>query len=296
MDFAAEMNARKALIETALEKYMPPSDVMPPAIHEAMRYAVFNGGKRLRPILVIEGARAAGGDIELALPAACAIEMIHSYSLVHDDLPAMDDDDLRRGKPTCHIVYGEAMAILAGDALLTGAFELLADMKAASAIEPLNSLKVVCEIAKAAGSQGMIAGQVVDLDSEGKLINEQTLRYMHRNKTGALIRASLVSGALLFGASDEVLQALGSYADHFGLAFQITDDILDVEGDQAEIGKPVGSDIRHEKSTFVSLFGLDESRKMAQENIRLAKQSLVSFGEEADFLRSLADYILVRRN
>ncbi|MGE5423580.1 MAG: polyprenyl synthetase family protein [Ignavibacteriales bacterium] len=296
MNFVKEMNHRKELIETALDFYMPVEEHMPPAIHEAMRYAVLGGGKRLRPILVLEGARIAGGEVKQALPIACAVEMIHSYSLVHDDLPAMDDDELRRGKPTCHVVYGEAMAILAGDALLTGAFELLAQTALGSGIKPENSLKVIAEIASAAGSRGMIAGQVVDLDSEGKSISEENLRYMHRNKTGALIRAALLSGALLFGASDKIVQALGTYADHLGLAFQITDDILDVEGDQAELGKPVGSDIRHDKSTFVSLFGMEESKKMAQESIRLAIQNLDGFGSEADLLRMLAEQILIRKS
>ncbi|MGE5404809.1 MAG: polyprenyl synthetase family protein [Candidatus Saccharibacteria bacterium] len=296
MNFAEYLNTRKKMIEEALEQIMPPAELYPPVINQAMRYAVFNGGKRLRPILLLEGASVIGGDISIALPAACAVEMIHSYSLVHDDLPAMDDDDFRRGKPTCHKVYGEANAILAGDGLLTLAFEVLASMAAVGGIKPENLVKVIGEIARAAGNKGMIAGQVVDLESEGRQIDEDTLKYMHRNKTGALFTASLKAGAMLFGAHEDQLRHLEDYAEHFGLAFQITDDILDIEGSQEEIGKPIGSDIKNEKSTFVSLYGLEESRSLAQEQVRLALESLSGFGSEAEFLRELAHQILYRRS
>lgn len=295
MNFNAEMEKRKNMVEEALKAHLPPEDLYPTAINRAMRYAVMNGGKRLRPILLLEGAAIAGGDVELAMPAACAVEMIHCYSLVHDDLPAMDNDDFRRGKPTCHRVFGEAVAILAGDGLLTLAFEKLASLSRCASLSPENVLRVVEEISKAVGHRGMIAGQVVDLESEGKQIDEGTLKFMHAAKTGALFRASLVAGALLFGADDGLVQALDGYARHFGMAFQITDDILDVVGDQQETGKPVGSDYRNQKSTFVSLFGIEESIKKARQNIDLALRSLENLGREADFLRALARQVLVRK-
>ncbi|MGE5371550.1 MAG: polyprenyl synthetase family protein [Solirubrobacterales bacterium] len=296
MDLARELEKRKTLVEDALRSYLPQEEAYPPVIHQAMRYAVLNGGKRLRPMLVVEGALIAGYEPSWVLPAACAVEMIHSYSLVHDDLPAMDDDELRRGKPTCHVVFGEANAILAGDALLTMAFELLAGIEPAGPVKPAAILKAVREIARAAGSEGMIAGQVVDLASEGIQLDEPTLRRMHRNKTGALIKASAVAGAILVGAPESLVQSLETYAEHFGLAFQITDDILDVEGTEAEIGKPVGSDEKNDKATFVSIHGLSAARSMAAESVAAAIESLQELGHGADFLRALAQSILVRRS
>ncbi|NLB18684.1 MAG: polyprenyl synthetase family protein [Syntrophomonadaceae bacterium] len=295
MDLQIELEIRKKIIEEALDKLMPTEDCRPHVIHQAMRYAVFNGGKRLRPILVLEGARLMGGDYASVLPIACAVELIHSYSLVHDDLPAMDDDDLRRGKPTCHLVYGDAIAILAGDGLLTLAFEL---MSTAVGNEPTNHKKALeawGELAQAAGSRGMIAGQVVDLISEGQEIDEDTLLYTHYNKTGALFKASLKTGAIMSGANDSQLKALEDYAQQFGLAFQITDDILDVEGDELLTGKACGSDARSEKSTFVSVYGLDQSRKMAEQCVKKAIHSLGKFEESGEFLRELALSILPRR-
>lgn len=291
-----ELGKRRAYIDNQLTRFMPPATDYPPNIHQAMHYAIFNGGKRLRPILTLEAARVAGGEVEKALPVACAIEMIHSYSLVHDDLPAMDDDDFRRGKPTCHRVFGEANAILTGDALLTLAFEVLAGTNGLPGIDPARVLKVIREVAVAAGSNGMVGGQVVDLDSEGKQIDILELQTMHRKKTGALFRACLRSGALLFGVEDRRLEALTRYADGFGLGFQITDDILDVEGDVRLIGKPVGSDTKNQKVTYASLLGMDAARKMAQTCIQEAVDSLDIFGPEADFLRNLAYYILERKS
>lgn len=296
MEFKQELKSRKDIVESALDKLLPDAETKPASIHRAMRYAVFNGGKRLRPIMVMEGARLVGKDIRKVLPLACAVELIHSYSLVHDDLPAMDDDDLRRGKPTCHKVFGEALAILAGDALLTQAFELASYMAGEREILPANILRAWNELARAAGSQGMIAGQVVDLESENKTVDSDTLRFMHQNKTGALFKAALTSGAMVFGAHEGQLRALGDYADHFGLAFQITDDILDVEGDENVTGKTMGSDARDDKATYVSLYGLAESRQMARASIDRAVQSVEFFGEKSWFLRQLAQGILERRS
>ncbi|NLG33487.1 MAG: polyprenyl synthetase family protein [Syntrophomonadaceae bacterium] len=293
---ASELETRKELIDSHLKRYLSFENPYPRIIHEAIEYAVLNGGKRLRPILVLEGARIAGGTIESVLPVACAVEMIHTYSLVHDDLPAMDNDDYRRGKPTCHKVFGEANAILTGDALLTLAFEILAGSHLDQAIAPTNLLKVIEEIARAVGSRGMIGGQVIDLESEGKNIDYQTLATMHCLKTGELFRASLRSGAILCGVSKTVLAALDNDAYHFGLAFQITDDILDIRGNQALIGKPVGSDEKNGKTTYPSLLGLDKSEQLARDNVSKCMESLVSFGDEADFLRKLAFYILNRNS
>ncbi|NLW62916.1 MAG: polyprenyl synthetase family protein [Syntrophomonadaceae bacterium] len=296
MNFQQEMKARKKMVESALDIMLPGSEVEPVSIHQAMRYAVLNGGKRLRPILVMEGARLGGKDMEKVLPLACAVELIHCFSLVHDDLPAMDDDDLRRGKPTCHKVFGEAMAILAGDALLVRAFELSANMLQDSSLPTENVLWAWNELATATGSRGMIAGQVIDLESENKSVDGDTLRVMHQKKTGALIKAALKSGAIVSGADEEQLQALEEFAGHFGLAFQITDDILDVEGDERITGKKSGSDAAGNKATYVSVFGLSRANQMAEECIEQAIRSLDIFGEEGWFLKELARSVLGRRS
>ncbi len=296
MNFQQEMKARKKMVESALDIMLPGSEVEPVSIHQAMRYAVLNGGKRLRPILVMEGARLGGKDMEKVLPLACAVELIHCFSLVHDDLPAMDDDDLRRGKPTCHKVFGEAMAILAGDALLVRAFELSANMLQDSSLPTENVLWAWNELATATGSRGMIAGQVIDLESENKSVDGDTLRVMHQKKTGALIKAALKSGAIVSGADEEQLQALEEFAGHFGLAFQITDDILDVEGDERITGKKSGSDAAGNKATYVSVFGLSRANQMAEECIEQAIRSLDIFGEEGWFLKELAGSVLGRRS
>ena len=292
--FTLEMNRRKQDIDSCLERIMKKDDTFPPIIHQAMRYAIFNGGKRLRPIMVLEGSRIAGGNPEELLTIACAIEMIHSYSLVHDDLPAMDDDDLRRGKPTCHKVFGEANAILTGDALLTGAFQFMASSVAMPGIDPLKLLQVIADIALAAGSEGMIGGQVLDLDMENKALDHKNLEQLHCLKTGALFKASLKAGAVLSGMDAKGLEALDQYAYHFGLAFQITDDILDVNGDQFLIGKPVGSDEKNLKTTYTTLFGVEGAQEMAQQCVDACLESLTCFGAEADFLRDLARYTLNR--
>jgi len=296
MNFQQEMKARKEMVESALNRLLPGSETEPVSIHQAMRYAVLNGGKRLRPILVMEGARLAGNDMIRVLPLACAVELIHCFSLVHDDLPAMDDDDLRRGKPTCHKVFGEAMAILAGDALLTRAFELSTYMLQDSSATAENVLRAWNELAVATGSQGMIAGQVIDLESENKIVDGDTLRVMHQKKTGALIKAALKSGAIVSGAREEKLQALEEFAGHLGLAFQITDDILDVEGDEKITGKKAGSDAAGNKATYVSIFGLSKAKEMAEECIEQAIKSLDVFGEEGWFLKEMARSVLGRQS
>ena len=284
---------RGALIEERLEMLLPAESVYPPAIHQAMRYSVLAGGKRLRPLLVMAAAEAVGGRGADVLDVACAMEMIHTYSLIHDDLPAMDNDDYRRGKLTSHKVYGEGVAILAGDALLTYAFEVMAATKAA---DQGRLLRVIREVAEAAGTRGMVGGQVVDLESEGKQIAHRTLEYIHRAKTGALFRASLRAGAILGGATEKQLGSLTAYAEHFGLAFQITDDILDIVGDAQKIGKPVGSDLKNQKVTYPSLFTLPVARKMADDTINKALGCLEESGLQSAVLRALVEYLAQREH
>lgn len=293
--FYEQLQVRKTSIEQHLQRYLP-VEAYPPVIHQAMNYAVSNGGKRLRPIMTAEGAILAGKPAQMVIPTACAIEMIHCYSLVHDDLPAMDDDDLRRGQPTCHIVYGEANAILTGDALLSRAFELMALNAAEPGIDPRNVVRAIEEVARAIGSTGMIGGQVLDLQWEGQQIRLEDLQRLHLLKTGALFQAALKAGAILAGMSGEPLKALDNYTRHFGLAFQISDDILDVSGDQEIIGKPVGSDQKNQKTTYVSLFGLEAARELARQSVEECLNALCGFGEEADFLRDLACFALLRES
>jgi len=264
-------------------------------LYQAMRYSVFAGGKRLRPILFTAAAEAVGGEAEGLLPFACALELIHTYSLIHDDLPAMDDDDLRRGQPTCHIKFGEAQAILAGDALLTYAFNLMIGVRQ-SGVDAGLVLSAMDEVAWSSGLRGMIVGQVLDLAAEGVRISLPQLRQVHRYKTGALFQAALVSGGILGGGSQEQLAALAVYAEEFGLAFQITDDILDVTGDQEKLGKPIGSDAKNQKSTYPSLLGLDPSRQLAREAAEKAAAALDCFGPEAEPLRALARQVVARES
>jgi len=291
VDFKEELKKKAAVVEEALDRYLPPADAYPPLIHQAMRYSVTGGGKRLRPALVMAGAEAVGGNAVDVLPAACALELIHTYSLVHDDLPAMDNDDYRRGKLTNHKVYGEAVAVLVGDALLTLAFQLLAENKGS---RPENVMRVIHEIAVGAGTFGLIGGQVVDTFSAGEEISEATLEYIHRHKTGALYRVSIRAGAILAGARETELASLTEYAEHLGLAFQIKDDILDIEGDEKKIGKPVGSDIKNKKATYPSLFGMEMSREKARLAAAHAQAALMPFGKEADFLRVLVQFVIDR--
>ena len=287
----AEWEKRRALVEDGLVRELRTDEAFDARLAESMEYSLTAGGKRLRPILLMASADAAGGRGEDYLTSACAIEMIHTYSLIHDDLPAMDDDDYRRGKLTNHKVYGAGLATLAGDALLTMAFELLARQQGVSA-ETL--LRVVREVSEAAGANGMVGGQALDLASEGKRIEMDTLRRMHMAKTGALFRAAVRSGAILAGADEAALASLTDYAEAFGLAFQITDDILDVTGDEAAIGKPVGSDERNHKSTYVTLTSLEEARRLAREAADRAHKALAPLGGKTEFLDELAEYLVTR--
>ncbi len=289
---------RRKMVEKALDHYMDKTLSDPEIIHESMRYSVFAGGKRLRPVLVLMGAEVCGKKPEIALPTAVAMELVHTYSLVHDDLPAMDDDDLRRGRPTNHKVYGEAVAILAGDALLTKAFELIAQNAKIRPVRPTSIPSVVQLIAHGAGTFGMIGGQVMDIQAEDgkwkKHHNQHALiASIHRHKTAALIRASLQAGATLAGATQKQLDALGHYGEKIGLAFQIADDVLDVVADKKKLGKN-GSDAKNDKLTFPALYGLEESRKKAQQLVEEAKKALAPFGKRAQVLKQLANYIIER--
>jgi geranylgeranyl diphosphate synthase type II len=283
-------------VDAALDRLLPAEERMPQRLHKAMRYSIFAGGKRIRPILMLAACDAVGSDSEMALPAACAMEMIHTYSLIHDDLPAMDDDDLRRGRPTSHKVFGEANAILAGDALLTEAFSLLSDPLTDFELAPAVQLRVANIIAKAAGSAGMVGGQLVDMESEGAdtAIDLPTLEYIHTHKTGALIKAAIEAGALIGGAGQQKFKALSRYGELAGLAFQIADDILDVIGDQTAMGKQTGSDEARGKATYVSLLGLNEAQNRAGELKNMAVTSLEDLGSKAEPLRQIVNFIVAR--
>ncbi len=296
MDIKAYLTKKKELVDKALEKLVPPAKLFPTSVHEAMRYSLFAGGKRVRPVLAIAAAEALGARTADLLPVAGSLELIHTYSLIHDDLPAMDNDDLRRGRPTCHKVYGEAVAILAGDGLLNMAFEVLSDPRRLKAVPAGRLVAIIKEISTASGVFGMVGGQVVDMESEGKDVDFPTLEYIHTHKTGALIRASVRTGALYAKAGKRQFIALSRYGELVGLAFQITDDILDITGTQETIGKDVGSDIKKGKKTFPSFYGLEESRTRAHEVADKAVQSLREFDRKADPLRELAKYIVNRVN
>jgi len=288
------LKERIRLVDTALDRYLPGVEIFPTRLHDAMRYSVFAGGKRIRPVLMLAACETVGGEIANVLPAACAIEMIHSYSLIHDDLPAMDDDDFRRGNPTNHKIYGEATAILAGDALLTEAFILLSNNNSWGDL-PCDSYREVINIlAKSAGSHGMVGGQIVDMEAEKNPVDLPTLEYIHTHKTGALILAAIEIGALLGGASDEQHRALCRYGEAIGLAFQVADDILDIVADQSQLGKDVGSDIQRGKATYPALLGLSGARKRADELSELALSALNLFAESAHPLREIANYIVHR--
>jgi len=296
MDIKSYLSKKKDLVDKALEKLVPPAKTFPASVHEAMRYSLFAGGKRVRPILAIAAAEALGAKTTDLLPLAGTLELIHTYSLIHDDLPAMDDDDLRRGRPTCHKVYGEAIAILAGDGLLTMAFETLSDPRRTGKVPANRLLPIIKELATASGVFGMVGGQVVDMESEGKDIDFPTLEYIHTHKTGALIRASVRVGALYAKAGKRQFTALTHYGEMVGLAFQIADDILDITGTREETGKDVGSDLEKGKKTFPSFYGLEESRRRAVEVADRAVLSLKDFDKKADPLRELAKYIINRVN
>ncbi len=289
MTFRQKLEETTALVNQALAEFLPTADTEPSEIHQAMCYSVLSGGKRLRPVLVLAAAELGKAQPEAVLPAACALEFLHTYSLIHDDLPAMDNDDLRRGIPTCHKKFGEALAILAGDALLTKAFELLTQGDFPAELK----MQVLREIAAAAGSQGLIGGQVADIRTE-QARNESNLRYIHQHKTGDLLTASVRSGAILSGLQGAELQALTDYARFFGLAFQITDDILDLIGEEAKLGKPLFSDQKNDKLTYPALFGLEKSQDMAWEVMQQGLQKLDIFGGQADFLAGLLKFAVER--
>ncbi len=294
MDLNAYLKDRTALVDKALRAYLPCEDTLPASLHKAMRYSVFAGGKRVRPVLMIAACEAVGGNAARVVPAACAMEMIHTYSLIHDDLPAMDDDDFRRGRPTNHKVFGDDIAILAGDALLTEAFILLSNPVLNPDVDPGTQLKVIHTLSRWAGSLGMVGGQVVDMESEGREVDFPTLEYIHTHKTGALILAAIQCGGLIGGGDETALKALTTYGEAAGLAFQIADDVLDIVGDQDTLGKDIGSDQARGKTTYPALLGIEEARARALELRDIAVNALEPFKEAAEPLRQIAHYIVDR--
>ena len=291
----AYLQDRRKIVEEALHRYLPAEDNTPVEIYKAIHYSVFAGGKRIRPILCLAAVEASGGDLAPAMPFACALELIHTYSLIHDDLPAMDNDDFRRGKPTSHKVFGESIAILAGDALLTEAFVLLSRAEKVR-FSAEKRLAVIQEIAQAAGIAGMVGGQTLDLLSEKSRPDIEVLNEIHRRKTGALIMAAVKSGAIIANTREDKLQALANYSINVGLAFQIADDILNVEGDRELMGKETGSDAALGKVTYPSLMGMDNAKEKLQKHIDAAIASLSIFDERALPLRLIARYIMERKS
>jgi geranylgeranyl diphosphate synthase type II len=280
------------LIEAALEQLLPSADTPPATIHQAMRYSVFAGGKRIRPMLCLEASRIFSAETKAAIEAGCAVEFIHTYSLIHDDLPALDNDDLRRGKPTCHKQFNEATAILAGDALLTLAFETLSRIPA----DASRCVAVIREVSSAAGTRnGMVGGQVADIEAERKPVTAEMLSYIHRSKTAALIRGSVIAGAICGGGESEDVERMRRFGDNIGWAFQVVDDILDVEESSAALGKTAGKDQAQQKATYPALFGLRKSREFASELATKALGELSVYGERASRLRELAEFLVLRR-
>jgi len=295
LDLKKYLQEKEDIVNKALDTLLPKEDEFPQRLHKAMRYSIFAGGKRIRPILVIAAAEVFGKTAANVINIACAIELIHTYSLIHDDLPAIDNDDLRRGLPTNHKVFGEAIALLAGDALLTKAFQIMSQPSAVSGQQSALILKSIHEIAKAAGSTGMVGGQVVDIESEGKEVAFPVLEYIHIHKTGELILASVKAGAILAGAENKELETITRYGEAIGLAFQIADDIIDVEGNKEDVGKNIGGDAKKGKVTYPSILGVDESRKRARELVDMAITALKDFDRKAEPLREIARYIVERK-
>ena len=293
-DLKQYLTQKRERVEQALDRYLPTSDTYPPILHESMRYSVFAGGKRLRPIMVLMAAELFGRSPESVVFAAAALEMIHTYSLIHDDLPAMDNDDLRRGLPTNHKKYGEDVAILAGDALLTLAFQVMTDPQHLAECSASAILQATHELGLAAGAAGMVGGQIMDMQAERRQISVSELEYIHTHKTGKLLTASLRIGAILSEAEEESFVALTTYGERVGLAFQIVDDILDIEGNEEELGKTVQSDLQNHKATYPSRYGLAESKTLVEKLINDAKISLQIFGEGAKYFSLLADFIMSR--
>jgi geranylgeranyl diphosphate synthase type II len=295
MDIKKYLHEKRDIVDTFFKEYYRRPHT-PSVLQEAMIYSLFAGGKRVRPVLALAAYETCGGDPADIVPYASTLELIHTYSLIHDDLPSMDNDDLRRGMPTNHKVYGEAIAILAGDALLTDAFAILSDPSHSSRISSSSLLRAMREVALASGLDGMVAGQVQDILSEKKEPDTETLHFIHTHKTGALLRASVRMGPILFGSDQEVLDALSVYGERVGLAFQVIDDILDIEGSTEELGKTVGGDEKIKKMTYPRLYGLRRSKEIAKDLIAEAHAALSLFSSEADALRKIADYILARRS
>jgi geranylgeranyl diphosphate synthase, type II len=291
MNLKAYLQSHQRKVDRALDRYLPKEKVKPVTIHKAMRYSLFAGGKRLRPILCLAAAEATGGKIDNALPLACAMECIHTYSLVHDDLPSVDNDDLRRGRPTCHKVFGDGIAVLAGDALLTVAFEIVSRARPT----PRYNMSILLnEIAVAAGSRKLIAGQVADLEAEGHKTDRAQLRYIHENKTAAILTTSVRLGAMSANANPKQLAAITKFGRALGLAFQVIDDILDVTQTSEKLGKSAGKDIAAQKATYPAVIGLDKSRAEARRLTKQAHDSVSIFGEKAEPLHALANYLLER--
>lgn len=291
VSLSAYLADRSQTIDRALDRFLPRATAKPATIHKAMRYSLFAGGKRMRPVLTLAAAESCGGPVERAIPAACAVECIHTYSLIHDDLPCMDDDDLRRGRPTNHKVFGEGVAVLAGDALLTVAFEILAQAKPTSRY---SSAALIRELADAAGSRWLIGGQVADLEGEGRKLSGSDLRYIHRCKTAALLTSSLRLGAMSANASEAKLTAITAFGQNLGLAFQVIDDILDVTQTTEKLGKTAGKDVKATKATFPAIYGLERSRKEAHKLTAAAHAALKPLGAKGARLREIADYLLAR--
>lgn len=296
VEFQRQLEEKKSTVDGYLAEFLPKEDAYPASIHQAMRYSVFAGGKRLRPILALATGEALDGDFSRMIYLACALEMVHAYSLIHDDLPAMDDDDLRRGVPTCHKKFGEGIAILAGNGLLTLAFQLLAEIPGGKRTADLK-VRVIHQLCRALGTRhGVIGGQAVDLTTQGKPFTREQLEYIHTCKTSALIEASVSCAAMLSDAEEDSRRSLASYGSSIGLAFQIIDDILDVEGTPEELGKKSGKDTTARKATYPSLYGVQKSRAIVEELIESAVQKISFLGMEGQFLRDLAYYIAARRS
>lgn len=296
MDIQDYLKQQQAKIDQFLDHIIPPGHVLAKTLYESMRYSLLGGGKRIRPILTLAAAEAVGGSNDKILPYAAALELIHTYSLVHDDLPAMDNDDYRRGRPTNHKVYGDGLAILAGDALLTMAFELCSQHSSETLLPSDRQVKIIYELAGGAGHDGMVGGQVMDIQAENKDIDLITLQTIHNYKTGKLIRAAVRIGGIWAGATPTQLESLTGYAEDIGLAFQIADDVLNMTGTREELGKDAGTDAKRGKKTYPSFYGIDGARELATDCISRALRRLEDFDDQADPLRALANYVIQRRN
>jgi len=293
MDFSRYWSQRQSKIERALDQFLPPASTKPATLHRAMRYSLFAGGKRLRPIITLAAAEVVSGKYENAIPLACSVEIIHTYSLIHDDLPCMDDDDFRRGKPTSHKVFGEAVAVLAGDALLAVAFEIAAKTKPNSRY---SSAALMTELAYASGSRALVAGQIADLENEGKKISPAELRYIHQNKTAALITSSIRLGAMSANATPAQLKQLTKFGQSLGLAFQVIDDILDITQTTEQLGKSAGKDLKAQKATYPAVLGMKKAESEAKRLTNLSHAALKSFGKKAEPLQAIAHFLLNRKH